>query len=236
LGESLNVLLIPLLGGFLFVVLSKLFRHHILNHGGQYLFLLSASIGFFFLVLSFFITKLIASCFPEFAEWWTDIVPFLYSGTTSGAIILALLSTIPFTFMEKDKVIEFIIMENGDSIDKMLWEAFIGTSLVCITLDNDKVYVGFVSNPYGKGFNRISSINISPSLSGYRSTDDRSVEWTNYYYLVKMDVVENPDEYTGTKIHLGVAIPLSRIVSINKFDPIIYQKLNVKTEEDNSIT
>lgn len=226
MGATFDVLIIPLIGGFIFVILSKIFRHRVVRHDGQYLFFLSASFGLTFLVISYFITSFLADSYPGLAEWWSNSTPFTYSGTVFGSLILALVSTIPFILMPRENVIGYIIKDEGDATEKMMWEAARKALMVCVTLVNDKVYVGFIVNPFESGFKRLNSISLIPSLSGYRNNDNNSIVFTNYYEDILEELEDNPNLYTVDKNHVLISMHINRIVSISYFDPAIYHHFN----------
>ncbi len=125
--------------------------------------------------------------------------------------------------MPRDAVLDYIINQENDAIETMLWKAMNRALMVCVTLDNDKVYVGFVSNMFYSDFRSTKSIGIIPSLSGYRDDSDKNISFENYYEDIIEDVDQNPEKYTVDENYISVSIPISRVVSISYFDPAIHR-------------
>jgi hypothetical protein len=93
-----------------------------------------------------------------------------------------------------------------DSIEKKL--------PICLTLDNGKVYVGFITDAPDMTASR-REVKITPWLSGYRDEHDKKIEFTTFY--TDLYQKENIDESIFRKV-----IPYDDIKSTNLFDIKIY--------------
>ena len=80
---------------------------------------------------------------------------------------------------------------------------------ILLTLNNGKVYVGYLRKYSNSADLRYEcqTISIIPSFSGYRTQEQKWVEWTTYYPSVKSD----PSD-------MELVIPRSEIVSFSKFN------------------
>ena len=144
------------------------------------------------------------------------------------------LITIPFIFMPRKAVKNYIIRDENDAIELMLWQAMKKAYMVCITLDNDKVYVGFVSNMFEGSYKNDKSISLIPSISGYRLERDKTIHFTNYYEDIIEEVNKNPSDYNLDQDYISISILLDRVVSISYFDPAIH-KYNKSSEIEERI-
>src|SRR5688500_8981224 len=85
-----NVLLLPLLGGYIFISYWNRTRFDAKRYSGERLLLHSALAGIFLLVVSFAVVSTIATNWPEAYDWWRRLVPFDHSGTSLGALLLGI--------------------------------------------------------------------------------------------------------------------------------------------------
>lgn len=119
-----NVLLLPLLGGYVFIGNWNRTRFRTKRDTGERLLFHAGLAGVVLLVVAFVIVHLLAAVVPELGEVWVSKVPFPYAGTSLLALILG-----------ADRAIS----ENRQ---------------VSVTLKGGKVYVGFVLENFDPAYDR----------------------------------------------------------------------------------
>jgi len=98
-----NLLLLPLLGGFIFVRYWNRTRHHALRAEKERILLLASTAGVVFLFTAFLIRSLSGWLFPcsDYPEWlcvptiWYRWIPFPYSAVSVLALLLGVVAWIP---------------------------------------------------------------------------------------------------------------------------------------------
>lgn len=181
-----NVLLLPLIGGYLFITLWQRTRYAVLRADGQRLLLNSACAGAFFLSLA---TLLVV--YGEQTDWgveinrvWHRTVPFQYSGRTFLAFLLGTFGWWPLNrIWSKDAEIQRVILEKGDALEVLLRRAVGEKRWVALTVKSGKVYVGLVTMIFNPAF-PLEHIKLVPMLSGYRREPDKHLIFTNFYLQI----------------------------------------------------
>lgn len=90
-----NVLLLPLLGGYVFITYWNYTRFSARRYSGERLLIHSALAGVLLLVVSYIIVLFISGYWPGIAGAWTTRVPFPYSGVSLGALLLGVAAPWP---------------------------------------------------------------------------------------------------------------------------------------------
>ncbi len=184
-----NLLLLPLLGGFLFLRWWNPTRYHALRAEKERLLILAAIPGLVSLVLSFAIISGLGALFPCsswprvpcFPAWWQANVPFDYSGTSLLAFTLGAILWLPLNLVcSRDKAIDRIIEEDKIPLELLLKRAQDNGNTVAVTMSNGKVYVGYVLHLINPAL-PTQFIQILPTKSGYRDETDKSYRFTNFY-------------------------------------------------------
>jgi len=223
---EVNIFLIPLLGGYICVKKSRLFKFKTIRYNTQELLLSSAVAGFAGLIASYVLSLLIYHLYPEIYIWWHDVVDFSYSGTTFLSFTGLLLFTyIPNIWIDENNQIKKIINEDNDAIELILLKALEEGKLVSITLKNKKVYVGFISRNFFNPNSDLKSVKIIPVFSGYRRNEDHRITFTTPYDPVIQYVVESNDNDLDIN-DFQIGIPTSELNSVNIFDFRVYEMFN----------
>ncbi|HKQ30803.1 MAG TPA: hypothetical protein VJS66_05915 [Burkholderiales bacterium] len=118
-------------------------------------------------------------------------------------------------------------VQNND-FERLIHTAVEKNSPLCMTVENQKVYVGFVVKTLDPTQDR-KTLGILPVMSGYRLAN-RRVEFTTYYSDI-YDEIRNAE--TGRFAHLTpddfeIVIPVDKIVSANMFDILAYEEFGRK--------
>lgn len=221
---EVNIFLLPLLGGYIFIKKSTWFRYRSIRYNAQELILSSAVAGLIGVTIAFLITTLVSNQFPNSYDWWNQYVEFNFLGTALCAFVtLVAAGYLPNRWIDEEEQIKKIIREDNDGIELILLRALEDAKLVSITLKSRKVYIGFVSQNFFNPWAGVKSITVIPVYSGYRHPDDFHIEFTTSYDAVIKYTVESDD------INLDIndfqtGIPISEIVTVNIFDPQVYER------------
>jgi hypothetical protein len=127
--------------------------------------------------------------------------------------------------------IKEIIKEDNDGIELILLKALEEAKLVSITLKSGKVYVGFISQNFFNPWSEVKSIKVIPVYSGYRDKEDYHIVFTTSYDTVIRYTVES-DEIELDIEDFQTGIPISEIVTVNIFDPRVYEQFTPPAETD----
>jgi len=127
------------------------------------------------------------------------------------------------------------ILVHNDAIDKFLLDAYYFDKLVCITLTNNKVYVGYPSNLFLSANREMKSLSLIPLYSGFRDDSYKNINFTIDYYEIYNNIYENSESKEDDEVvinqpkldkssGLEVAIPMSQVISLNYFEDSIYEE------------
>lgn len=219
-----NLLLLPLLGGYVFISYWNHTRFDAKRYTGERLIFHAALAGCFFLALSYCITHLFSYLFPEIAEAWQALVPFQYSGTSVLALGLASTSWFPLNLTisrhadEAKKAVE----QWGDFLEILIIHAIADAKQVCLTLTTGKAYIGFITRSIDPAFDR-RYLQLMPMLSGYRDPTTRDLIITRDYAQAYVRLIKADKAFLLTMAEeFQLVIPTAEIVSANLFDPDVY--------------
>ena len=184
-----NLLLLPLLGGFLFLRWWNPTRYHALRAEKERLLILAAIPGLVSLIVAFAIVSAFAQMFPCaswpnvpcFPAWWAKNVPFAFAGTSLLAFTLGATLWWPLNRLcSRDKAIDQIIEEDQIPLELVLKTAQDNGNTVACTMSNSKVYVGYVLHFINPAL-ATQFIQILPTKSGYRDARDKTYHFKNFY-------------------------------------------------------
>lgn len=220
-----NLLLLPLLGGYLFIHFTYRFRFRAQGLENHRLIFESAGFGIAALVVSRLAAYLVdsADLLAEPIQRWKLFAPFSHSGSAAGAVLLGL--TLPLVvnrFWDRETSSRLAIQTYGNDLERLLHGSWVkgerGTIL--ITLANRKVYVAWiVVSPNLKP--SMPFVTILPTMSGYRDKDTLEVRYTTRYTEIYRKIDEASEDVAGlTARSFQVAIPTSSIVSASPFSKL----------------
>lgn len=187
-----NLLLLPLLGGFVFIRLWNRTRWYTVQADKERLLLYASLAGLAFLCVSFFIISIppFIPCHPTFClpTWWKDHVKFEHSGVSFLSLFLGVTSwKLLNCFWNEKKEAKRILVEQGGIFEQLVERAMSNSRTVLITLKSGKVYVGFVISSIEPG-SKEKNIHILPTKSGYRESDKHRVVFTTNYARVYQEI------------------------------------------------
>lgn len=235
-----NVLLLPLLGGFVFVSFLDRTRWHAYRADKERLLLYAALAGVVFLGAAFvlrsippFIPCSSLLCPPT---WWDAHIGFPHSGVATCAFILGALGWWPVNRIADliykadggSRRHEFarVVRDHGGPLEQMLLRAMNEDKAIMITLKSGKVYIGGLAASFTP--EKDKTISLLPTKSGYREAEfQRLVLTTHYdeaYQRIAMDFRDNEDVATEMIGAFGVIIPIAEILSCTLYLPEIHAK------------
>ncbi len=226
-----NLLIFPLLGGFLFIHTYKPLHYTSKRLEGYRLLIYSSLAGVILLVVSVIFVGFVNASYPKVLHWWKQWVPFDYSGVAIFSFILgwviAKLLNIRFLSDERhQKMLRKIIQRHGNLLEILIDKALNESKQISITLKNQKVYIGYIISLLDPATMPLSFIEILPTISGHRNQNTKQFELTTNYAKVYDQIYLAEDEQpliTNLNIHdFKIVIPVSEIVSANIFDKDAY--------------
>lgn len=184
-----NLLLLPLMGGYLFLRYWNPTRYHALRAEKERLLLMAALPGLASLVIAFAIVKTLAANFPcsEWPKapcipaWWRANVPFPYLGTSLLAFSLGATAWVPWNWIcRREVAINKVIEKDRVPFEILLKKAQDEAKTVAVTMANGKIYIGFVTHLFNPAL-PTRFIQILPTKSGYRNDETKRFEFTTPY-------------------------------------------------------
>ncbi|MDZ7720996.1 MAG: hypothetical protein U5K72_19405 [Balneolaceae bacterium] len=226
---TLDIFLIPVLGGFIFVKYSYLTRFRAIRDNGYVILFKSAIFGYFFFGIGFVFWRaaiLDNNTNPRIYEWLNDlhafflnpeIVPALISLLIAGFVLVALNWAI-----DEDEMKKVVIRRDDDALEMTILKVFEEEKNLLVTLNNGKVYIGKVTDTYFRINDEIRSVLINPLSSGFRDPSDHKIKLNTYYGTIYKQILENPDNFDTKISDFSVAIRYDNIVTVSPFDPNVY--------------
>ena len=184
-----NLLLLPLLGGFIFTRQWKRTRYYALRSDGYVLLFYAASWGALFLLIACVLSFILSPGFGRFVDFWHIVIPIEHSGKAAMAFVLASTLWYPLNWGYQDEIqIDRVIQRKQDPLELLLRTAMGEGKLVLISVKNGKIYVGYIISNLNPAY-PIESLGMLPMISGYRRTTDKTACFTTPY-TVAYDKIE----------------------------------------------
>lgn len=220
-----NLLLLPLLGGFIFIRLFRYTQYPTSRLSGQRLILWSAIASVFCLFLSRVIVVLLLKYFPQVGVYWDVFLPIPYSGTASGALFLGFVAWCPanLLFGGKKGALAWTIKPYGSQVEILFAKTFENRKQIQVTLKSGKVFAGYIIWQPLEPHKDNSYIGILPTLSGYRDTNSQQVRFTTNYVPTYKALNEGLREQEVNDKDFIKYFPMSDIRIAAMFDPDIYK-------------
>lgn len=192
------MLLLPLLGGYIFVRFCNHTKIHILRSDKDRLLIRASIIGLFSLILAFAIHLLFKWLFPCssykicLTQIWKENIPFEYLDISLIAFFIGATFWYPFNFYYTNNYeIDRAIKEDANPLELLLKRAQDETIAVLITMVNHKVYMGLITHQFNPA-TPTSHIGIFPLKSGYRDVATKAVtigvNYTTTYQSILDDI------------------------------------------------
>ncbi len=232
---SLDLLIFPLLAGYVFLTTFNGTKFYHQRIERQRLIFNSAICGFFLSLAGLYFDEILKlPRFINFRETLGKAVPVEYDGLNLVLLIFLLswpLSKILNLILNDKWLLNRTIQSRGDEYEKLFWKSLQAKKdedkLLMITTDTDKVYVGYVmkiTRPIGN-----PHIVVLPYISGFRDKDTRQFIITTDYFMVLEDLIsQDMSEIIGEK--MGLIIPKDDIKMVSRFDFDVFERF-LDTEE-----
>ena len=225
-----NLILLPLLGGYLLVSRTHLFAFKAAKQSRERLVFMAAFAAVGLVIVSRMIVLITVDMWSPVGVLWRQFFPLPYSGTASLALGLGIIGPwlinclIPLNIASK-----LAIQQHGNGLDRLFYAATEHDSQVLITLETGKVYAGWLDwMPPNPGATD-AYVRILPTISGFRTPKNR-VEWTTFYQAVYLGLDQDTSEEvieSFTKV-----IPIGRIVTVGLSDPQLYDRFHPRKVSD----
>lgn len=188
----LNLLLLPLLGGFVFVSRWHVTRFVILRTEGYRLLFHCAVAGLSCLFLAALIIFALGNVPPRLTllretallidRLWHEVAPVPFSGTAVLALLIGCISWKPLNYLvlHREDQIDLVISRKGDALEVLARRAMGGAKPVVLTLKNDQVHVGYITTNFNPAM-QTEYLLLLPVLSGHTSDSSRDATYTKYY-------------------------------------------------------
>lgn len=248
----LDLILLPLLGGYIFLITFNLTKYYHLRIDRQRLIYNSLVSAFLLAVFTYLFDYLVLRterfidicCYTsrpmihyrdEISSFIDKVLNKEPSPGFKHSILIFLLS-FPLAkllnkFFSKEFSFDYTIQRWGSQLDRLIWisltEKNDADKLLRITTKSNKVYIGYISKlsePIGESY-----ITILPNFSGYRNKDDLKIETTTKYTDVIKKYVEE-DRAGEIDNKLGIILPVSEILIISRFDNDIFGRFNEESK------
>jgi len=223
-----NVLLLPLLGGYVFVSKWNYTRFDTKRHSGERLIIFSALAGVVFLVAAYAACHAVAYVWPKAFVVWHGLVPYEHAGTSLVAFCFGCLAWWPLNryLNHFETEVTRAISERHDYLEMLLHHAAKQNRQVALTLERGKVYVGFVVALFDPSYDR-RFVTILPTLSGYRNSETHELRFTTDYTAVYQQLIADEQERIVTGVEdFEVVLPVSKVISAANFDPTLFGRFN----------
>jgi hypothetical protein len=222
-----NLLLLPLLGGFLFSFTAHLFRYGAQRLEGYKLLFQSAIAG---VVLSF-VARLFVLAIAHIGTgaWlearWFVFSPFPFSATSALSMVLGPIAALILNvFIDRERASGIEVLRNGNPLIRLLYRAAKERFLVSITMDNRKWYVGWIlESPSLLPAERY--FRLLPYMSGYRDQATLETFRTVFYE----DVLNSPEI---DKDELVLTLPIDSVKIAGRFNENVYDEYFAESGQD----
>lgn len=221
------LLLLSLVAGYVFIQHYEVSRYKIVREDGHKLYFRAAFWGIPVTVVTLILLALAAAAVmyctspqgsPALSHHFTFAVnALLIVGLLLSPIMALVYAKILNKFSDRDKHFHEALKEN--EFEMLLVTSIYRGMLIMVTMEDGKVYVGFVYKTGDPAKNDRAYFSIFPIMSGYRNEQGK-VEFTTYYepiYETQNDLLPE------LKIEdFALILPVSRLVSARLFDKTAY--------------
>ncbi|MEM8999516.1 MAG: hypothetical protein AAGB24_04565 [Bacteroidota bacterium] len=231
-----DLILFPLLGGYLFLVICPITKYLHQRIERQRLIFHAAIAGGIITTFTYWLRDLLArwdgaiisffkSLMPSLVRdsGWNTLMATLPMGILLGLIcwfFLSLNRKFNKPLFRSTRWVSNSVYYNGDDFDKLFLESFKNGWAIAITLKNGKVYVGEVLKiPKPSESNQLR---ILPLMSGYRHKEYQTLHFTTFYSKVYKYYMQKG--ISTARLKMDLLIDRGQIISTNRFDFDVYAR------------
>lgn len=219
---NLGLLLLPVLGGYLFLTGAYFTRYDTIRDSGYRLFFRSAAAGLVLAMAAHFLLIFLDRWFPPIRECWKPYLPSEYDDTAILSLVLGFM--LPFLinlFHDREKMVKRAAEKKGSFIELLISDSRTRRKPIEVSLRSGKFYIGFVSSFSVEGGvirRDESDVALIPILSGYRDNDTKKLNiTTDYASVIHEWLRENQPDSSGRDFR--IVFPISEIISARIFLP-----------------
>ena len=234
-----DLLLLPLLGGYIFLITFTLTKFYHQRIERQRLIFNSLILAFFVSIIGLLFDEYVlkSTCLINYREAMGKLLPIEYSGLNQSILIFLIsypLAKLLNLITSNRFMLNYVVNKWGDEYEKLFWSSLQSKNdedkLLMITTKSNKVYVGYV-NRISEPINN-SHITVIPNFSGYRDKETQQFKFTTDYISVLQHFINNDEEELIDE-KMGILIPKSEIVLVSKFDYNVFNRFhNIEDEVD----
>lgn len=221
-----NLFILNLVAGYFLLTKSYLFKFKQQRLDTQRLVFESVLLGVVLTFLAYVVNVLFQHFLPEtYARCYAMLpskTPFF--GTSLITFFLAIILVYGGNlFLDKNKYIQKAIEEVGNEFELLLKSAMNNNTLIQLTLDNRKFYIGWVKEmPIPSVSNYIR---IIPAVSGYRN-ESLEMVFTAHYLSVYSKYVDEGKINKIEDLEMDLVINVQRVINISNFDAEVFERFN----------
>lgn len=214
-----GLLFVPLVGGYLFLTRCHWTRFSVRRQSGHHLLFGSAAAGLLLLsaarILALLAEEPLRNRLPAL-EHWATLAPFPYIGTIGLAFLLGPATALLINWMyAESKGAMRAVRRAGNSLELLFVDSMRSDSVVELTLQSGKVYVGWILNA-GVAEPERKFVEMLPLASGYRNKETHRIEFTTNYAEV-LTAIANAPEFDADHGY-QVVVPVAEVRSARPFD------------------
>lgn len=234
-----DLLLLPLLGGYIFLITFTLTKFYHQRIERQRLIFNSLILAFFVSIIGLLFDEYVlkSTCLINYREAMGKLLSIEYSGLNQSILIFLIsypLAKLLNLITSNRFMLNYVVNKWGDEYEKLFWSSLQSKNdedkLLMITTKSNKVYVGYV-NRISEPINN-SHITVIPNFSGYRDKETQEFKFTTDYISVLQHFINNDEEELIDE-KMGILIPKSEIVLVSKFDYNVFNRFhNIEDEVD----
>jgi hypothetical protein len=239
-----SFLLLPLVGGFLFLEICNRTRFYLRQQEGHKLYFHAAAVGGLLFTLARIITLITDYSFPASIPRRSLklFANFDFSGAALGSLLLGV--TLPWLFnfycvngkflWNTSKVL-LSVAEKTDELLYLLLKARSDTQQVLVTLDSGKAYVGYVLSVAHLA-PELPYVKLLPTFSGFRTKDELTLELNTVYeesgiLLRKFYNKTATATEEGQLLGLQIILKREKIIAASFFNSLVYKSHLEKREQ-----
>ncbi len=216
--------LLPALGGYLFLATWNRTKYQTHRDSGYQLFFNSMACGLLLFAVARFLVVSTEGRIPDgIKDWWANLLPFDHSGSLAGVAVIAVaVPKLLNRWHTENNAAYDAARRNGNRIEVLLHDSIGHHQLVEVSMRSGKSYVGYVQAS-GVGTHGEGDVSLIPVWSGYRDVKTKELCITTDYVPVLLASNGDPEKFL-------VVVPMDEIVSARTFSPEIYKRFQTTTD------
>lgn len=245
------LLLLALVGGYIFSNTCNAIRYRAVREEGHRLYFRAAFYGVFLFFAALLLRLWLIAEITSYREWEQSVrvvvQPVLKDNSGDSwiivvvsvlALILGSTLAVPLNriFFWKSKWLLDVVKE--DEFESLLHRALARAKPVALTMENAKVYVGFVFEVFFDPQITRKNLSILPIMSGYRAENGK-VSFTTFYEETMKSVGVGSGGRTDLSLDdFKIVLPVNKVQSANLFDIETYnhfQKLQPSASAEDRV-